>query len=108
MFNVINFPSKDEREWILMATMLREDYKNMPDGPATLEECLPDIRSHWNEIFTSFSLQVPYDIPGQVTEEQSTAIRNTVENGCCLVFERLNKERARHFALLVGCEYKAA
>lgn len=108
MSNIIDFPSQNEREWIPMEAMLREDYKKMPDGPASLEECLPDIRAHWHEIFAPSSLQVPYDIPGSITEEQSVAIRGAVEKGLQIMKDRLDKERARHFALLVMCEYKAA
>lgn len=44
MAEIIVFPNANERDWREMEALFRENYKDMPDGPATLEECLPVIR----------------------------------------------------------------
>jgi len=108
MAKIYDFPNANERDWREMELVLRESYKNMPDGIATLEECLPEIRAHWYEIFVSFSVQPSYQIPGPITEEQRNAIAVAVEGGVHLVVERLKTERIKFFGQLVVCEYKAA
>jgi hypothetical protein len=108
MAQIIDFPNADDRDWRVMEVMLREKYNDMLDGPATLEECLPDIHRHWQEIFASFSIQPSYKIPGPITQEQHSAINTAVKKGIDLVVERLKSERANHFATLVVCEFKAA
>lgn len=108
MSNVINLSSKDEREWILMREGLREDYKKMPDGPASLEDAMSRIRAHWNEIFTPVTLQIPCDPPDSFTEEQWSTVKREMEKSCNIITQQLDKERAKHFALLVCSEYQTA
>lgn len=108
MSNVVNLPVKDEREWILMRNGLLEDYKKMPDGPASLEEAMPRIRAHWDEIYKPVSLQIPFNLPCSLTEEQQIAVKHEIEKGCEIITQQLYQERDRHFALLVGSEYTAA
>lgn len=108
MAMIIDFPNSNERDWREIEIILREKYKALPDGSATLEECLPAIRSHWQEIFTSFDVQPTYQIPGPVTKEQEAAIVAAVENGVQLVVKHLKSERHSHLGLLIVCEYKAA
>ena len=108
MAKIYEFPNINERDWREMEIALREGYKDIPDGLATLEECLPMIRGHWQEIFESFSVQPSYLIPEPITKEQSAAIDSMVANVVQLVADRLKSERHKLFGLLVACEYKAA
>jgi hypothetical protein len=108
MSNIINFPNSDEREWRQLVNDLRESYKNLPMGLAAVEECLPDIRAHWEKIFVSFSIQPNYQVPPSTSKEQFAAIQTAVQAGVNLMIERLQHERAQHFAMLVCSEFKAA
>ena len=108
MAEIITFPGRDEREWRETEKMLRETYRDAPDGPSIIEECLPKIRVLWSEIFQPFSVSPAYEIPDPVTEQQVTAVRNAVAHGVSLVVERLSKERTAFFGRLVAAEYKEA
>jgi hypothetical protein len=108
MAEIIAFPNANERDWREMEALFRENYKDMPDGPATLEECLPAIRQHWQDIFVSFSIQPSYQIPGPLREDQVSAIKAAVDTGVNLMAEYLKSERSRLFGMLVACEWKAA
>jgi hypothetical protein len=107
---IIDFPNPSERDWHELEVFLREKYKALPDGPATLKECLPAILTHFQEIFFDVHLPVPpaFQIPGTVTEEQGAAIIAAIENGAQYIVKQLKSERHRHFGLLVDCEYQAA
>jgi hypothetical protein len=107
MSNIINFPNESERDWLELESLFRENYKNIPDGAATFEECLPAIKAHWKKIFVSFSVQPEFQIPGPITEEQSNAIHNAIVKSVNLVADRLRRERGQHLAALAECEFKA-
>jgi len=108
MAQIIVFPNSDERDWRELETMLREDHKDLPDGPAIFEECLPRIRELWTEIFATFSVSPSFEIPGPLSEQQTAAIKEAVTKGVNLVAERLQNERRTLFAKLVLAEYKDA
>jgi hypothetical protein len=105
---VFSFPVASVRKWAAVEAALREVYRRMPDGLATLEECLPVIRERWGEICVEFSVQPIYEIPGTLTDEQVAAIGAAVEVGVKLVAERLENERGQWLGHLVACEFRAA
>ena len=107
MAQIIDFPNANEREWRDLEELLRESYKNMPDGPATIEECLPAIKNAWKDIFVSFDVQPNYSIPGPLTAQQEKAIFGAVEQGVNLVAERLKSERSRCLGMLAVRIYQA-
>ena len=108
MAEIIAFPNSNERDWRELEKMLRETYKDLPDGHAIFEECLPRIRELWAEIFVSFSVSPSFKIPGPLSEQQNSAIKEAVTLGVNLVAERLQSERRTLFAKLVLAEYEAA
>lgn len=108
MAEILTFPGRDEREWRETERMLRETYRDAPDGPSIIEECIPRIRVLWGEVFEPFSVSPTYEIPAPVTEQQIAAVKDAVTLGVNLVAERLNKERAVFFGKLVAAEYKDA
>lgn len=108
MAEIIAFPNVGERDWREIERALRESYKDVPDGLATLEECLEKIRSHWKDIFVSFTVSPTYQIPGSLSQEQLDAIQDAVTLGVNLVVEKLKAERLRLFGKLVTAEYVAA
>ncbi len=108
MAEIFEFPKPHEREWRELESLLREQYRTWPDGPSTFQECLPAVRRHWEKIFQPISIDLSYEIPGPLREEQVTAIKAAVNRGAELVVDILKAERMAHFALLVACEYKSA
>jgi len=108
MAQIIQFPGLEEREWHGIEEDLRRDFADLPDGPGTIEECLPVLREHWKAVYPAFSVPVSYEIPEPVSEAQREAIASAVSAGVNAVAAQLRKERARSFAAIIGSEYKAA
>jgi hypothetical protein len=107
MAEIIHFPAANELDWRDIEQQLRKTYEDIPDGTATLEACLPTIKQYWEDIFVSFDVAVSSHIPGPLTDEQTVAIKTAADRGMKLVAERLRSERAKWFALIAGCEWRA-
>ena len=106
MADVINFPLSGERDWRKTLTMLRDTFKDVPDGTETLEECLPALKKYWEQIFEEFIIQTKFEIPGPMTDDQTVAIRAAVNASMNKISERITEERTRQFMMLVRCEWK--
>lgn len=107
MATIIEFPNANEREWRDLESLFRDTYKDTPDGTATIEECLPTIKSAWRDLFASFSVQPRFSIPGPLTREQEAAVLAAVEQAAELVAERLKSERSRCFGMIAAHIYDA-
>ncbi len=107
MAKVIQFPSPSEKDWRDIESVFRKSFAVIPDGADTLEECLPEIKAAWAELFVPFEVQPNFTIPGPLSGEQETAIVAGVEQAVNLVADRLKKERAEAIALIASKVFMA-
>lgn len=107
MAKVIQFPSPSEKDWRDIELVFRESFTDIPNGADTLEECLPEIKEAWAQLFVSFEVQPNFTIPGPISREQETAIVAGVEQAVNLVVDRLRKERAKAIVLIASKVFMA-
>lgn len=108
MAQIFQFPESQVRNWCEVEQALRDTYDDVPDGPATIDACIEKIKSHWEEIFVPFDTSLSYTIPGPLSDDQISAVREAEGRGQELMFEKMRAERLKLFGKLVTAEYLIA
>lgn len=108
MAQLFHLPVGAVREWRGIEAYLRAEYADMPDGPGCIDECMPEIRRHFDTLFPSFDVRSKLTLPLPATPELGLIVEDAIKDAVDQVFGHLRKERAAVFVALVACEYKAA
>jgi hypothetical protein len=109
MSNIIKFPCTHEREWAFYEDTIRKSCVGTSFNETVIEDSLPAIKEHWKTIYEEVSLQTPLvEIPGPLTDAQTTAIRHSVDAAVSVVVERLKQERSKSMGLLIQAELMLA
>lgn len=109
MAKVFNFPPLADREWKVWEEAIRSSSSKTVYDEQVLTEALILIKEHWTVLFEPVDIESPPKaIPGDLTAEQASAIRELIESNAKLVVDRLKHERAVALARLIQCELTIA
>jgi hypothetical protein len=105
MAQIIQFPTPSEREWNMWEEVLRESNKNSQFDGVVLEDCLPEIKQHWESLFAPVTLTVSSPaIPGPLTQSQNLALKATLNAHVSVFGQRLKEERLNSMSRIVSLE----
>jgi hypothetical protein len=111
MADIFNFPNLDEREWRFWEECLRDQFSKLPDGLATIEDCLPAIKTIWEGMFAGvipITRSLHVSIPAPLTQEQIGAIKPVCDACSQSYVKQLKDERRKHFLMFVAREFDGA
>lgn len=109
MAKVFNFPSLADLEWKVWEEAIRSSSSETVYDEQVLTEALIHIKEHWTVLFEPVDIESPpKTIPGDLTAEQASAIRELTESNVQLVVDRLKHERAVALGRLIQCELTLA
>jgi len=106
--SVYAFPTRNERAWLDFVAEFRAEYAGTPDADATIDECLPKVRAHWDAIWSPTSLNVGASVPEPLTVEQRRAIGDALDRAAATIQDIATRERHYAFAALAIAEFKVA
>lgn len=91
MSNVIQFPTKDERQWREIADILPDLLANIGATHQEIPVLIERLRPRWEQLGKSFTFSPSFscNIPGPLNQEQTNAITSAIENYSLEVIQSL-------------------
>ena len=106
MGEVIAFPAPNERDWKLIEATLRSARASADQS--IWDECIPELREQWKDVFRSFSVSVPIDVGFELTDSQLAGVRRAIDRVVASVADEFKEERGRNFGIIASLLYENA
>jgi len=106
MSNVILFPTKDERQWALVASGLSDFLRQLEATETEITILLSRLKKRWEQYYRSFQLEPSDSFPGPLTDAQVNAINQALLSQVAKISDHFKSEHAKILLDFATLEFK--
>ncbi len=90
MDNIINFPTKSVRDWLVIERAMKEALEKSAAPPTAQERIVQRMKAFYDLLDPDLNFSIPVQFPGTISNEETLAISTQVsERASSLISEKL-------------------